>query len=232
MQNSNNNNLGNNPKNTEALLFTVDGKEYKWDEQYITGEQLRTLAAAPNESLESKLYLAIIRPWEDELIDSIKLVNLARPEIEHFYFKNILLLMVNGKEYSWSKEYITGAEIKTLASISAGDELLLSIRKPWEDELILNTTQVNLARPGIESFYSRKAITYSFFIDKKEYTTPCKELTVRQILVDFANVSPETNVLAEKHGSGFNEFKNLDESLNLAHIRRFVIFNNTATSVS
>jgi len=151
----NSNNAGDNLNNEKALPFTVDSKEYKWNDEYIFGHEIRTIAGAPAESPESKLFLAVARPWEDELIENNTRVNLARPEIEHFYLKNILLLVINEREYTWDKEYITGAEIKKLAGIGLSDELFLSIRKPWDDELILNETKVNLARPGIESFYSK-----------------------------------------------------------------------------
>lgn len=145
--------------NKEQLPFIVDGIKYFWSEQYITQKQIRELVGAPQDSLESKLYLAVQRPWEDELIADNP-VNLARPEIEHFYFKNILLLTINGKEFVWDKQYIIGNQVRELGGISLTDELYLAIRKPWEDELIDNDEQINLARPGIEHFVSktRKAI--------------------------------------------------------------------------
>ncbi|RYE27487.1 MAG: hypothetical protein EOP45_01065 [Sphingobacteriaceae bacterium] len=231
MQNLNNNS-GENLENKEVLLLTVDGIDYNWSEEFISGEQIRKLANAPSDSLESKLFLAIQRPWQDELIENDKLVNLARPEIEHFYFKNILLLTINGKEYSWDKEYITGAELKKIAGIPEADELFLSIKKPWVDELIENDKQVNLARPGIENFYSKKLVVYSFFIDKKSYTTTQNHLMVRQILLEFAKVAVDKNTLAEKVSGGFTEFKNVEESLDLTQVRYFSIFNNMPTSVS
>ncbi|WP_285009625.1 multiubiquitin domain-containing protein [Pedobacter faecalis] len=140
--------------NREPLPFTVNGKLYHWSKQFIYQAEIRELVGAPQDSLESKLYLAIQRPWEDELIEENP-VNLARPEIEHFYFKNVLLLTINGKEFVWEKQYITGKEIKVLGGISLEDELYLSIRKPWEDELVENDEQINLARPGIEHFVSK-----------------------------------------------------------------------------
>ena len=184
MQNLNNNS-GENPENGKVLLFTVDGKEYKWNDEYIFGHEIRTIAGAPAESPESKLFLAVARPWEDELIENTTRVNLARPEIEHFYLKNILLLIINSKEYTWDKEYITGAEIKQLAGIALGDELFLSIRKPWEDELILNETRVNLARPGIESFYSKTNSNINLTIQtaKGSWTDSfSKSLTVQALI--------------------------------------------------
>ena len=216
----------------KVLLYTVDGKEYKSYEQYLTGAQIRKAADAPQESLESMLFLAITPPWKDELIKSDEPVDIAREGIEHFYIKNILLLIINGKEFIWDKQYISGAQIKQLGGVPLVDDLFLTIRGPWEDEPIPNEKQVNLARPGIENFYSKKPVVYTFYIDKKVFTTSEQYLTVRQILVDFAKVDPACNTLAEKIPGGFHEFKNLDEKLDLCNVRHFTIFNNTPTSVS
>jgi hypothetical protein len=227
-----NNNPGLNPEDRPFLTLIVDGKEYKWFEQYITNRQIRELTGAPQDSLESLLFLAIARPWEDELVNDSNPIDLARPEVEHFYFKNILLLTINGKEYTWDKQYITGAEIKQLGNIDLRDDLFLSIRKPWDDELVPNDKQINLARPGIEHFISKEMTRYSFFIAKKEYYTYKNQISVREILTDFAKVDPASNTLAEKSATGFNEFKNLDELLDLTKVRHFVVFNNDSTQVS
>lgn len=69
--------------------------------------------------------------------------------------KAALHLNINGKEYEWHQEYITGAEIRKLGNIPAEDEIFLAIKKPWEDEPIPDDKQVNLARPEIEHFYSK-----------------------------------------------------------------------------
>ncbi len=75
---------------------------------------------------------------------------------EHEHGKRVLHLTINGKQYEWNQEYITGAEIRKLGNISLGDEIFLAIKKPWEDEHIPNEKEVNLARPEIEHFYSKQ----------------------------------------------------------------------------
>ena len=66
-------------------------------------------------------------------------------------------LDINGQRYEWFQQYITGGEIRKLGNIPAAQEIFLKIKKPWEDELILDETKVDLARPGLEQFYSREA---------------------------------------------------------------------------
>jgi hypothetical protein len=68
---------------------------------------------------------------------------------------SILEVVINGTKHTWTEQYITGAMLKKLGGLDAGETLFLDIEAPWEDELILNDTRVNLARPGIESFLSK-----------------------------------------------------------------------------
>ncbi len=69
--------------------------------------------------------------------------------------KPVLHLIINDKKYDWDHQYITGAEIRKLAHIPAEDEIFLKIKEPWKDEPISNETKVDLARPGIEHFFSK-----------------------------------------------------------------------------
>ena len=72
------------------------------------------------------------------------------------YGKHVLTLTINGKQYEWHHEYITGAEIRKLGNIPPQHDIFLAIKKPWEDEPIPDDKQVNLARPEIEHFYSKQ----------------------------------------------------------------------------
>lgn len=75
------------------------------------------------------------------------------PKGEHV--NRVLELTINGKKYNWEKQYITGTELRELGNIPSDDEIFLVVKKPWEDELIHNDKQVNLARPEIEHFCSK-----------------------------------------------------------------------------
>ena len=88
------------------------------------------------------------------------------PKGEHD--NHVLELTLNGKKYEWIKQYITGAEIRILGHLAKDEEIFLAVKKPWEDELITDETSVNLARPGLEHFYSiEEKVTIS--IDDKKY---------------------------------------------------------------
>jgi hypothetical protein len=73
---------------------------------------------------------------------------------------------------------------------------------------------------------------YCFWIGKKEYDTQHKELTVRQILVEFAKVSPEDKTLATKTSGGFQEYKYLNQEIPLKDCPHFTLFDNSPTGLS
>ncbi len=67
----------------KVLQLTVNGKKYEWHQAYITGAEIRKLGNIP---AEDEIFLSIKKLWRtmNQLMTTSK-VNLARPEIEHFY---------------------------------------------------------------------------------------------------------------------------------------------------
>lgn len=76
--------------------------------------------------------------------------------------EHVLRLTIDGKHYDWHQQYITGAEIKQKADIPSDFQVYLTIKEPWKDELIADNDTVDLARPGIEHFYSKKKEDHAF----------------------------------------------------------------------
>jgi len=68
---------------------------------------------------------------------------------------NVLHLIINETNYKWEHQFITGAQVRELGNIPKGDKLFLAIKRPWEDEPVTDETKIDLARPGIEKFYSK-----------------------------------------------------------------------------
>lgn len=96
-----------------VLDLTINGKKYEWNQQYITGAEIRKLGHIAK---DEEIFLAVKKPWEDEPIPDDKQVNLARPEIEHFYSKaKEVFIVVNGTPHKWTKEKITFKEVIVLA---------------------------------------------------------------------------------------------------------------------
>lgn len=104
-----------NEHGNHVLHLTINGKQYEWHHEYINGAEIRKLGNIP---LQDDIFLAIKKPWEDETIPDEKQVNLARPEIEHFYSKDKyhkLTLIVNGRPKSWVEKAITFEQVVVLA---------------------------------------------------------------------------------------------------------------------
>jgi hypothetical protein len=98
-----------------VLNLAINGKKYEWHQEYITGAEVRQLGNIP---VEDEIFLAIKKPWEDEPIPDDKQVNLARPEIEHFYSKDRdfkVTLIVNGRPKLWTEKTITFEQVIVLA---------------------------------------------------------------------------------------------------------------------
>ena len=98
-----------------VLQLTINGEKYGWQQEYITGADIRKLGSIP---AEDEIFLAIKKPWEDEPIPDDKQVNLARPEIEHFYSKDKdykITLIVNGRPKNWIEKTITFEQVVVLA---------------------------------------------------------------------------------------------------------------------
>ena len=107
-------NKNQNEENGKPVLhLIINEKRYDWHQEYITGAEIRKLGDIPP---DEEIFLAIKRPWEDESISNEKQVNLARPEIEHFYsIPKDVIIVVNGTPHKWNKPKISFKEVIILA---------------------------------------------------------------------------------------------------------------------
>jgi hypothetical protein len=135
-----------------ALEFKIEDQLFKAYDQYKTGAELKQLAGIP---LETELYLSISKPYQDELIENDKSVNLARPEMEYFFVKKKLHFAINNESFTWYKQYIKGIQIRQLGKISPEQEIFLDIKEGWQDDQIMDDEVVDLGRPGRERFFSK-----------------------------------------------------------------------------
>lgn len=150
--------------------------------------------------------------------------------------KAVLNLTINGKEYEWHQEYITGAEIRELGNIPSEDEIFLSIKKPWEDEPIPDDKQVNLARPEIEHFYSKnRDYKIELIVNGRPKQWAEKTITFEQVIVlGFGTYNPNPNkVYTVTYDKGPHE--NPEGSMvkeGKVYVKNKMIFNATATDRS
>lgn len=150
--------------------------------------------------------------------------------------KPTLTFIINSKKYEWHQEYITGAEIRKLGSISAEDEIFLAIKKPWEDESIPDDKQVNLARPEIEHFYSKdKDFKITLIVNGRPKPWTEKTITFEQVVgLAFGTYDPNPDkVYTVTYDKGPHE--NPEGSMvkdDKVLVKNKMIFNATATDKS
>lgn len=133
-----------------ALKYVVEGQEFETTDQYKTGLALKKERGIPE---DTELFLSIDKPYEDEMIENEKMVNLARPSTEYFFIKKKLQLKIQDIVYDWYKQWITREEIIILGKLSEDAEIFLANERPWVDMPVTKTSVVDLARPGVEYFY-------------------------------------------------------------------------------
>ncbi|WP_341836845.1 multiubiquitin domain-containing protein [Chitinophaga pollutisoli] len=221
-------------RNHEASLkFTIEGKQYSWKEQYITGQQLRNLA---NLDPDVELYLALQEPWKDEQISPSDSVNLARPDIEHFYVPKKLAYFINDQRFESSSQYITGRQIRKQGMIPPIQDIFLSIPGPWEDEAIEDTTVIDLARPGAERFISReKQREWKIIVNGREKTWQDRKISYDEVVQLAFGQSCDTqtrvHTVTYKRGPHQNPEGTMVKG-DIVFIKNKMIFNVTCTDKS
>lgn len=138
-----------------TLQYKIEGKTFTTTEQYITGHELKIQGGIP---LDAELYLAIQKPFKDELIDNDTRVNLARPDIEQFFVKKSLKFFIDEIQYTSYKQWISGDELRVKGNVSPDYDLYLKVDEGWEDNLIDLKELIDLAMPGKERFYTKKKL--------------------------------------------------------------------------
>jgi hypothetical protein len=170
---------GNGPVLPPTII--INEQEFSWSGQFITGRDIRQLAGLSD---AADIYLAITDPWDDERIELDTRVDLGREGIEAFYERRPLPLVIEGREYTWNRQYISGASLRKLGNIDPQDEIFLMLQRPYEDERIEDKTVINLARPGIEHFRVKKKgedILVGIRINDHPYTIKRGKHTVAEL---------------------------------------------------
>ncbi len=71
-----------------------------------------------------------------------------------------------------------------------------------------------------------------FFIDKQQFKTDRDDLTVRQLLIEFAKEDPQLTTLVLRHGNDLKKLTDVDEIIHLENGMKFLVYHNTPTTVS
>jgi len=105
-----------------------------------------------------------------------------------------LQFIIDGKHFETADVYKTGSDLKTLAGLPLDTNLYLSLKRPYEDELIGNDQPLDLSRPEIEYFYTAKV--FKFFINGKPFEW-YKQFISAEELRKLGTIDPEHEVYTE-----------------------------------
>ncbi|WP_425291211.1 multiubiquitin domain-containing protein [Spirosoma linguale] len=143
-------NRGNDVGRITPLAITFQTKKFTWLQQYATGAELKKLFGLKP---EQELYQSLIDPWDDVLVANDESINLARPGAERFFIRQPLEFQLDDQKLAWDKPFITGLELRKVGRVEEGDEIWLSVARPYKDELITDSKRVDLTPDGIEKFF-------------------------------------------------------------------------------
>lgn len=151
---------------------------------------------------------------------------------------NSLKLLINNKHYDWSEQCITGAEVKSLGEIPENELLFLKVKSPWEDELIENEASVDLARPGMEHFYSKKHdehLPFKLIVNGREKEWGSRTISYQQVtklaFPDYSENSITIYTVSYTQGPGQNSEGSMVKG-DFVYVKPKMIFNVTATNKS
>lgn len=150
--------------------------------------------------------------------------------------KKSLHLVINGVKHEWFEQYITGAEIRKLGSISEQEQIFLMIEEPWQDEPVGNDTKVDLARPGLEHFSSKEhPREIAIIVNSREKKWDKRQISFREVIeLAFGTyVDKPTMVYTVAYEDGPRQ--NAEGSMlrgNVVFVKNQMIFHATATDKS
>ena len=212
------------------LFLIIEGKRYRWHDQYITGREIKKLGGMPS---GAELFLAVTNPWTDEAISDDEQVDLARPGIEQFFEKKKLKYTIDSKMFESAKQYIKGAQIRKEGAIEDDLEIFLVV-KGYEDELIGDADWVDLARPGIEHFVSRKS-KILIIVNGKEKPWDKKQISFAEVIILAFGAYNDTPTMVYTVGYEDGPKQNPEGSMvkgATVFVKNKMIFHATATDKS
>ncbi|NDV70267.1 multiubiquitin domain-containing protein [Dysgonomonas sp. 25] len=215
------------------LNYTIEGKTFQITQQYITGTELKKQAGIP---LDVELYLAIKRPFEDELIENETRVNLARPDIEQFFTKQRkLYYFINEVEYTSYKQWISGVELREKGNVPTDMDIYLKVDEGWQDDFIEDDELVDLARPGKERFVTvAKPTCYTIRVNGDEKEWKKNVISFEEVLsLAFPAINHDQIAYTMKYSNGPRQNPNgsMDKG-DIIYIKNKMIFNVTETNRS
>jgi len=71
-----------------------------------------------------------------------------------------------------------------------------------------------------------------FFIDKEQFKSTKQQMSVKEVLQDYAKEDPNETTLVLRKGNDLHKYTNLDEIITLENGMKFIVYHNGPTPVS
>ena len=140
---------------------------------------------------------------------------------------------VDGTKYRTEHMLLTGSQIKQIASVPAEFALIL-VHPGHQEELIADDKTINLSRPGVEKFVTRKKVEEIVILvntSPKPYSRP---VISYDEVVALAGYTPDPNnhyTVSYTHGPAVNPSGDL-YSGDTVHVQNMMSFSVGGTVVS
>jgi Multiubiquitin len=212
----------------------IDSLRHRLADSVVTGQQL--LDETGKRSTDQLLIFQLLQNGQMESIRPDEMVDLRKPGIEKFLVfesDRTFFFILNGQKLEWPIALISGRTLKEKAGVDPeSQELWLDVRGS-EDQLITDQAFVNLEESKeTERLFTRPLSQITFFIDQQRFATDRKNLTVRELIVDFAKEDPNLVTLVLRQGNQLDELTDLNQVICLKNEMQFVLYFNTPTSIS
>lgn len=202
--------------------FKVDGKKYKSTKDHLTGQEI--LQIVGKDAREALQIIQKFRFERTEILELGETVDLAVSGVEEFVIA--YKFVVNNKEFTHSKEWITGQEILQVVGVSPKGSLPVQLFRFGRTEIVELDEKVDLATSGVEKF----TLSFQIKVDKVSYTW--NDLTINgQQIFNLIGKSPNQNNLVQKLKNNQVNPVGLTEEIDLTQkgIEKFVTIPSDAT---
>ncbi|MFC3861181.1 multiubiquitin domain-containing protein [Deinococcus antarcticus] len=140
-----------------TYLYEINAQEFASSDNTQTPQQLKAQAGIE----PTHVVFRVDQNAPGEQLDDATPISLSGSQVERFYAipredaqeRPHFKFNVDGQRYESLRPDVTGADIKLMAGVPA-NALLFQEGRTSADQRIEDSTHVNLARPGTESFYT------------------------------------------------------------------------------
>lgn len=157
---------------SDNFQYEIDGQIFPTSDGIVTGRAIRAEAGLNPVSDYVLIELGNQTSRSVGLEEEIDLAETPSPRFRSFRSDRAFSLTVNERGYEWGEEAISTSDLRAMASIPEGHELILDSKG---DRALDDDKPIRLKPKGVERILSRERETICIFINTvEEYVEPGK----------------------------------------------------------